>query len=376
VRFHFYVLAIALVIGGCAEFSEARIKLVALPQRTDTVIRMASGYPTLVEEQRVLTLQQGVNRIDFSWKGVTIDPDSIRLTMLSHPDAVVLLNVSYPPGEEALVWEVSSLEAWEENARISYLLDNIDSLAVYKALADKAEQRIDFKGHLVLRNFSGENFESVRLLLPVGDFPHQTLHHEETRQLGWFDFPGVRFQKIWTFDARVLPWDPEKQSGNVGIPVSYRMMNHESSGLGKFPIPGGKIRLFQEDGHGGVIFLGEDLLTASPVGEKMEITIGESRDIVVKQRKMREVQLNLKHSDDNRIVLFDQEEEIQATIENYKDAPALMIMIQEIPGQWEMKKCDLHYTLKDAYTLEFQIPLGPGEKKELTMHYIRKNIRP
>jgi hypothetical protein len=368
-------MMLVLAVAVFSDLAAARIKLVALPQRVDTVIRLASGFPTLVEEERVLTLQKGINRVDFSWKGVTIDPDSIRLTMLSHPDQVILLNVSYPPGEEALVWEISSPDAWEERARLTYLLDNIDSLAAYRAFTDKDETQIDLKGYLILRNFSGEDFSAARLLLPVGNFPEQTLFHEETRQLSWFDFSGVGFRKIWTFDARVLPWDPEKQKTNVGIPVSYRMINQESDGLGQFSISGGKIRLYQEDGHEGVIFLGEDFLDPVPVGEKMEVIIGQSRDIVVTQHKMKETQVNIKRNDDNQIVLYDQEEEIEATVENFKDAPATLVMIQEIPGEWEMKKCNLEYTLKDAFTLAFEISLAPKEKKNLTMQYVRKNIR-
>ena len=77
--------------------AQARIKLVALPERAATVIRLDNPAATLIEEERVLTLQKGLNKVDFSWKSVSIDADSIRLTVLDHPDKVNLLNVSYPP---------------------------------------------------------------------------------------------------------------------------------------------------------------------------------------------------------------------------------------------------------------------------------------
>jgi hypothetical protein len=56
--------------------AEARIKLVALPKRADTIIRLDNPQYTLIEEERVLTLQEGLNKVDFSWNGVNIDPDS------------------------------------------------------------------------------------------------------------------------------------------------------------------------------------------------------------------------------------------------------------------------------------------------------------
>ena len=67
-------LVLLLVGGG---ISQARIKLVALPERAATVIRLDNPQATLIEEERVLTLQQGLNKVDFSWKGVSIDSDSI-----------------------------------------------------------------------------------------------------------------------------------------------------------------------------------------------------------------------------------------------------------------------------------------------------------
>jgi len=155
------VLALLCVVGG----AQARIKLVALPERAATVIRLDNPKATLIEEERVLTLQKGLNKVDFSWKGVQIDEDSIRLEPLEHPGEVTLLSISYPPGEAALVWEISSEGDFAETVRISYLLSNIDRLITYKAVANKAETFVDLKSYLVLRNFSGEDFDKARVLL-------------------------------------------------------------------------------------------------------------------------------------------------------------------------------------------------------------------
>ena len=74
--------------------------------------------------------------------------------------------------------------------------------------------------------------------------------------------------------------------------------------------------------------------------------------------------------------MYDQEEEVRATIENFKKSPARLTLVEHIPGQWEMKAASFDYELKDAQTLVFEIDLAPGEKKTLTMHYVRKHIRP
>jgi len=355
--------------------AEARIKLVALPDREGTVIRLDNPQATLIEEDRVLTLQKGVNKVDFSWNGVSIDPDSIRLAALGHPEKVILLNVSYPPNEAALVWEISCPEALEEPVRISYLLSNIDRLITYKGVADKGEIKLDLKSHLVLRNFSGEDFIKAKVLLDYGEAFEQGIGHEETKQLLFLAKDGLPIEKIWTFDAAKQPWDPEKLDTNVGIPVTYKFENSAKNGLGKFALWGGKVRIFQDDGHQSTIFLGEDTTGLVPVGEKMETYVGDSRDIKVTQRKMKEAQVNIRKNNGGGIVLYDTDELISAKIENFKDKPAVLTMIQHIPGQWDMEECNMKYERKDSETIEFRIELPAKAKQELVMNYHRRNVR-
>jgi len=379
-------VVLLLVSSGIVQ---ARIKLVALPERADTVIRLDNPQWTLIEEERVLTLQQGENKVDFSWKGVSIDSDSIRLKPLDHPDQnnVLLRSVSYPPGEAALVWEIYCDSDYAERVRISYLLRNIDRLITYKAIADKAETAVDLTSFLVLRNFSGEDFEQVKLLLDYGQaFDKQGTKHEETKQLLFLKREKVPITKVWTFDAGRLPWDPEDIDENVGIPVSYRIINDIKSGLGQFALWGGKARLFQDDGSESTIFLGEDVTGQVPVGEKTELYIGDSRDIVVTQRQMKKQAVDPQKNDDGRVVLHNSDEIITAKIENFKDSTAVLTVIEHIPGEWEMTKCTLdgknaEYVKKNANTIEFEIKLdarteeGPATRN-LKMHYIRRNIRP
>lgn len=370
-----------VILAIAASVAEARTKLVALPQRDATVIRLDNPAATLIEEERILTLQKGLNKVDFSWNAVSIDPDSIRLTVLDHPEQVKLLNVSFPPNEAALIWELASEGDYAETVRISYLLSNIDRLVTYKAIADKEETKLDLKSYLVLRNFSGEDFDKATVMLDYGDSFEQGIAHEETKQMLFLKAPEVPVTKIWTWDAARLPWDPELlESQNIGVPVSYRIMNEKKSGLGEFSLWGGKMRLFQDDGHESTIFLGEDNTSIVPVGQKTELYIGDSRDIVVTQRQMKNDRINLRKNNDGAVVLYDTDEIITAKIENFKDKPATLTMIQHIQGQWEMKECNLPFTKKDATTLEFEIELpartadGPAVK-ELSMHFSRINVR-
>jgi len=379
------ILVIALLLALTIT-AQARIKMVALPERADTIIRLDNPNATLIEEERVLTLQEGLNKVDFSWKAVSIDPDSIRLTVLDHPGEVKLLNVSYPPNEAALVWEIACDKGYAETVRISYLLRNIDRLVTYKAIADKEETQLDLKSYLVLRNFSGEDFDNVEVKLDYGKSFDKGIDHEETKQMLFFGKPEVPITKIWTWDSARIPrnqWDPENVPGkNIGIPVSYRINNDKKSNLGEFALWGGKARIFQDDGSESTIFLGEDRTGLVPVGEKTELYIGDSRDIVVTQRMMKEKRINEIRNNHNNVIMYDMDEMIVAKIENFKDKPATLTMIQHIKGEWDMDDDDVNmkYEKINANTIKFEIELpartkeAPG-KKELTMRYIRRHIR-
>ena len=52
---------------------QARVKLVALPERARVVVSLSNPTATLIEEERLITLQKGVNKVDFSWRGVNLD---------------------------------------------------------------------------------------------------------------------------------------------------------------------------------------------------------------------------------------------------------------------------------------------------------------
>jgi hypothetical protein len=133
--------------------------------------------------------------------------------------------------------------------------------------------------------------------------------------------------------------------------------------------------VFQDDGHGSTIFLGEDEAGLTPVGEKMEVYVGDSRDVVVTQRKMKDDKINIRRNNANAIVLYDTDELINVKMENFKDRPAVLTLVEHIPGQWDMEECNMKYERKDSDTIEFQVQLGPKDKQDLVMHYHRRNVR-
>jgi len=169
----------------------ARIKLTALPERERVEIQLDNGRYTLVEEERIVPLlastpERGNNRIDFAWSNVAIDKDSIQFRPIAirqggrfRPVAsgeVAVINVAYPPNENALVWEVYAKQACALKVRVSYLIGNLTRTFAYRALANHDETHLTLRNYLVLSNWSGEDFGDAgvwvgfgpRFVKPVG----------------------------------------------------------------------------------------------------------------------------------------------------------------------------------------------------------------
>lgn len=364
-------LALAVLFAPNAH---ARTKLATLPEREVAAVRFDNPAATLVEEERVLTLKEGENQVDFSWRGVRVEPDSVRLALLSHPDKVRLLSVSYPPAEEALVWRIWSPGALEERVRVSYLLSAIDRLVEYRAVAGKDEKTLDISAYLVIRNFSGEDFASASFSLGQGKSFDGRSSHEETRKILFLDTKATPIKKTLTWDSAEKPWEPKQLNSDVSLPVEYVLKNDEPSGLGKDLLWNGKFRVFQDDGRGSTIFLGEDNAKLTPRGGELKLRLGESREVRVTQKKTADRVINPRPSRQT-VVLYDTEEVVECEVENFKSEAAVVDVIEHIPGEWKMAQASLPYEKKDAGTLIFKVTVPASGKAMFSYSYSRLNVR-
>ncbi len=369
----------------------ARVKLAALPERARTVLSLSHPEAALVEEERVLTLQKGVNQIDFSWRGVNIDSTSIQVRMLSHPTEVLLLNTSYPPNENALIWAVSSPQAQEEKVRISYLLQGIRREIVYKAVAEPDEKTLVWRNILRLRNDSGEELTDAEISIGYGANFKKSIANGEILEMLSERIDAAPINKVLTWDSAQLPWDPEYEHTTVGIPLFYVLKNDTASKLGAHTLLPGKARLFLKtketstDGEArtesGAAFIGEDWVTLTPIDRELKLNIGQGRDVKVVQRKTKDERVNLRRNNANQIVMWDNDETYKIEIENFKNTEAHVKLIEHAPGYWQMT-ANSHpdqYKKKDAFTFEYELTLpalSTGEKKTtLTFQLHRINVQ-
>ena len=380
-----HLIAALLLLGTfCAQ---ARIKLVALPERARVVVSLNNADATLVEEERLITLQKGVNKVDFSWRGVNIDGSSIQVRMLAHPDAVTVLNTSYPPNENALIWEINSNEAQEERVRISYLLSGLTREVSYKAVAEPTETALALRNYLRLRNDSGEDLNAAEINIGYGSDFKKTIENGETLEMLSERIEALPIKKVLTWDAASLPWDPEYEKKTVGIPLSYILKNDKPSKLGTHTLLPGKVRIFiktKEQGEGanateGVAFTGEDWGQLTPVDREMKLYIGQSRDVKVTQRKTKDDRTNIRRNSGNTVVVNDTDEVYKVEIENFKKQPVDLVVVEHIPGYWKMVESSHKFEKKDAFTIEYKLTLpaeSSGTKKTtVTFNLSRLNVQ-
>ena len=351
----------------------ARVKLVAIPERANLSVSFHHPHHVLVQESRVLNLQEGLNKVDFSWRAVSIDPTSVQIHVLEPDKGVTILNTSYPPNESALVWELGSDRARDAKVRITYLLHQLRKEDFYQGILARDEKSMEFRRFIRLFNQSGEELSPVDLRWNGGQVNNTSLANGEVLDKLAESPVRVKTMKKLIWDAAVQPWDAEHLQSTPGIPLYYMTSNSVSHGLGKAPLPGGKTRIFME-ATDGVAFSGETVIPFTPTDQELAINIGQSREVKVTQRKIKDERTNLRRNNQNQIILWDTDETFNVEIENFKKEPVALTMVQHIDGYWKMNQSSHPFRRREASVIEFDLVLKPESKETLTFTYQRLNV--
>jgi len=359
-------LIIVIAAALAAPHAGGRVKLVSLPERAKVTLRLDHPDAVLVQEERSVTLQRGLNRLDFSWKQVGIEPGSIQLEPLDRAGRVQVLNVSFPPEENALVWEVDAALAGPVPMRLSYLLKGIRRIVSYRAVANADETTLTLRGYLTLQNYSGESFDEVTIEPGYGARFVKELENGESKQMLSFTAEDVPLKKTFTYD-------PDEFGERVVM--RYVVENTAESRLGRFPLQAGKVRLFLEDANGAATFTGEDFAAFVPVGDTLELHLGDARDIAVKRTTVGITKIPRLREQDGRIRLYDSDETYRYELENFRDEAVALTVVAHVNDTWRMVQSSHPFDRTDSRTIEFTVELPPnGEKIILEYQVLRTNL--
>ena len=159
----------ALMVPPGTSWSQG-IDLVTLPERAGVQLTIYNSADlTLVREVRNLTLKKGRNRLSFGWANTLIDPTSLMLRAVKNPEAVTLLEESFPPriNTEA-VWTVESQLEGEVPVEITFFTSGISWRAFYMGTLSQDEKEMQLEGYVRVENRSGEEYEDAVTRLVVG----------------------------------------------------------------------------------------------------------------------------------------------------------------------------------------------------------------
>jgi len=384
-------VTVGILMGlGLVPAASAGIKLITLPPRERVEIQLDNPQVTLVEEERIVPLTQGVNDVVFAWANTSIDRESIQLRCLSDPDAVKVLSVSYPPGENALTWQVASPKAGSARIRISYLIGQLDKSYAYQATASPDEKQLTLWQYVQLHNQSNEEFGTAGMWAGCGERFERPIGINETKKLLSARFTDVPVQQVY-LAALAAHGDLDEGKRQLRVPMSYRLKHDAAHGLGAFPLMFGKARIFQDDGKGMSAFLGEDWARFTPRDDEVDLFLGVAKDIVVKRTIDRREQKRVLGN------LYDYDVIVKYEIENFKDQPAVLDLAESLRAlrseiginsdrdvEWELgdqgtlgkAQMDVEKTTVDRVLFHVELPpRGSDDQAVKTTHTLHVRIR-
>ncbi len=277
------ITAVCVLLLATTLTAEARIKLTTLPERETVRVDIQNGRFTLVEEERTVNLQQGRNQVDFSWANINIDKDSIVFRVIKSDGEVNVLNTNYPPNENALYWTVSGEKAGPAVIRISYLIGNMAAGPSYQGIVENDEKKLLLQVYMTVTNTSGESFGQCTVQPGVGKTTVRYFNNGERKRMLAAKFAEVPIAKRYVFDAKI----DQKRTR-----MYYRLINDQENGMGQFPVPYGKGRLFikepKSDGDAvrSQAFLGEDWAHYTPLFAPLDLYVGGAQDVKVERFTM------------------------------------------------------------------------------------------
>jgi hypothetical protein len=226
---HLQWLFLMLVVAAATP-ALAAVDLVTLPTREGTQLTIYNSEDiTMVREHRLLTVKEGVNRIQFSWANTLIDPTSIEFRILDQQEKVDLIDTTYPAGRnDALQWNIKSQMAGKIPVEIRYFTSGITWAADYVGIANEDETKLNLTGYVRVTNNSGELYDNAQTRLVVGTINLV----EKIADLATRPSPSNEKMPVIAAWARI----PEKKRAAVQTELRHAIARGEESGQEESPV--------------------------------------------------------------------------------------------------------------------------------------------
>ncbi len=159
---------------------------------------------------------------------------------------------------------------------------------------------------------------------------------------------GVKCEKKYEYRGQEQFYSqpiPPMEKEHVGVFLKFK--NKQENQLG-IPLPGGVMRIYQEDQDGMLQFAGEDRIKHIPKDEEVSLKMGEAFDVIGDRVQM----------DFQQIASNVTESAYEITLRNHKDADIVVDVVEPLPGDWEVVQKSQDFEKKDARTIIFHVPVA------------------
>lgn len=295
-----------------------------------------------------------------------------------------------------LVLDMQSLRAGAHTLDLSYLTGGLSWRADYVGLLTSDEQHLSLTGLITMSNTSGVSYANARLQLVAGNvnivspqslrtianvtsraagnvmadtfrqenyFEYHlytlsrptTILDKQTKQISLLSAQNVPVHK--TLELRGSQDYYRRGEPDLGdrLPVGVFVTFQNRGGDLGIPLPGGIVRLYQNDSHNLSQFLGSDQIAHTPRNENVRLHLGDSFDVTARKRQT---------DFQGRVCSDDSSYEI--VISNAKDAPQDVLVVESIPGTWQILSENLTHAKTSSSTATWTVHVPADSHSVLT----------
>jgi len=387
------------------------VRIADLPERLDfssvqlhapgfAVRRLAYRYDLasgdgLLEQSRGSRVKV-ISRGDRTNEGVLLAADGTWLVVRGNDGVVTALSrtavedvrLTSPPRDVTLepTLEVAVDGGKRERVpvELSYLTGGL-SWSAEHVLVRNSETSGTWSASVAIDNQSGHEYRNATLKLVAGE-PHRAGPPPRPLARGLsFSFPEAAAEKadlsqetfseyhLYTLDRPATLRDKESQSltmltprpvkltpryefrGGPSVQAQLELRNAKNEGPGE-PLAGGRVRIYEKDARGDLQFTGESQIRHTPVGEKMTVGLGDAFDLTGERRE----------TANRRISDHEREVDVEVKLRNQKTSEVVIHVVESQGGDVEVTRKSHDFTRKDSRTLDFTVPVRPGQEAILT----------
>lgn len=319
---------------------------------------------------------------------------------IGHPGRIVLPKLPEDLfTKPSLIWMLSATDSGKYTLDVSYLTDELDWNVDYSLVLNSDNTRGDLLGWVTIKNDSGTTFREARVQLVSGkvararepklirlkeadnygmlskgvseegifeyhlyNLPsNMTIKDKETKQVRLFSTERIPIKKELRYygEQQYYYQRFREESKPKGIGVYLEFENRKTFHLG-VPLPQGIIRVYKSDSQDSIQFLGEDRIPHTPEDETVRVQTGYASDIIAERKQM-----DWKKPSSDLI-----EVAWEIILKNHKNETAWIVLIESVPGDWEIVKSSHHWKKESANTLRFDVSVAPNSEEKV--HYIIK----